>query len=151
MLPEAEEIRSYDGRSMQDWLSPTDEKLSFIMEGGGAKGIVIATDTEPILAGGEKSGPELFALYEKIKETGRYFFRAPGAHAARSARGRATDSSGSRRQNRGVKFMNKSNPHSWGTAPVAVFFVLDQKCSGKRRDTFAQGKNSMERSPQLMR
>ncbi|ELK40558.1 hypothetical protein D478_18656 [Brevibacillus agri BAB-2500] len=108
VLPEAEEIRSYDGRSMQDWLSPTDEKLSFIMEGGGAKGIVIATDTEPILAGGEKSGPELFALYEKIKETGRYFFRAPGAHAARSARGRATDSSGSRRQNRGVKFMNKS-------------------------------------------
>ncbi|MCG5252357.1 hypothetical protein [Brevibacillus agri] len=69
VLPEAEEIRSYDGRSMQDWLSPTDEKLSFIMEGGEAKGIVIATDTEPILAGGEKSGPELFALYEKIKET----------------------------------------------------------------------------------
>ncbi|WP_256973601.1 hypothetical protein [Brevibacillus brevis] len=69
VLPEADKIRKYNDTNMQGLLSSTDEKLSFIMEGDEVKGIVIATDTEPIMAGGEKSGPELFDLYENMKNT----------------------------------------------------------------------------------
>ncbi|MGG4459860.1 hypothetical protein ABEX29_16235 [Brevibacillus porteri] len=69
VLPEADKIRKYNDTNMQGLLSSTDEKLSFIMEEDEVKGIVIATDKEPIMAGGEKSGPELFDLYENIKNT----------------------------------------------------------------------------------
>ncbi|MFI8713821.1 hypothetical protein [Brevibacillus brevis] len=69
VLPEADKIRNYNDTNMQGLLSSTDEKLSFIMEENEVKGIVIATDTEPIMAGGEKTGPELFDLYENMKNT----------------------------------------------------------------------------------
>ncbi|MFP3415710.1 hypothetical protein SB773_30135, partial [Bacillus sp. SIMBA_074] len=55
-----------------DLLVPSDEKLWFIMEGDNAKGIVIATDTEPIQAGLEKTGPELYEMYKDIiQENGK--------------------------------------------------------------------------------
>ncbi|WP_421617511.1 hypothetical protein ACAF76_003860 [Brevibacillus sp. TJ4] len=69
VLSEVDEIRSYKGSNIEDLLTSSDEKLSFIMEDDEVKGIVIATDSEPIMAGGEKSGPELFDLYEEIKNT----------------------------------------------------------------------------------
>ncbi|NQF15851.1 hypothetical protein HPY31_18245 [Brevibacillus sp. HB1.3] len=69
VLPEADKIRKYNDTNMQGLLSSTDEKLSFIMEGDEVKGIVLATDTKPIMAGGEKTGPELFTLYENMKNT----------------------------------------------------------------------------------
>lgn len=67
VLPEASEISEYKGSTIHELLNSSDEKLSFIMEGDEVKGIAIATDTEPIMAGGEKTGPELFDLYDKIK------------------------------------------------------------------------------------
>ena len=65
-LPDTETIKSFKGSSITDLLVPSDEKLWFIMEGDKAKGIVIATDTEPIQAGLEKTGPELYEMYKDI-------------------------------------------------------------------------------------
>ncbi|CAM5794076.1 MULTISPECIES: hypothetical protein [Brevibacillus] len=65
-LPDSEAIKSFKGSSITDLLVPSDEKLWFIMEGDKAKGIVIATDTEPIQAGLEKTGPELYEMYKDI-------------------------------------------------------------------------------------
>ncbi|MBU8716308.1 MULTISPECIES: hypothetical protein [Brevibacillus] len=67
LLSEADKISKYKGSNVHELLTAHDEKLSFIMEGDEVKGIAIATDTEPIMAGGEKTGPELFDLHEKIK------------------------------------------------------------------------------------
>jgi hypothetical protein len=64
-LPDVEEILSYEGSTMTDLLLPSDEKLSFILDGNQVKGFTLATDTRPIMAG--ESGSELFELHEKIK------------------------------------------------------------------------------------
>ncbi|MEJ8547837.1 hypothetical protein [Brevibacillus borstelensis] len=65
-LPDTKTIKSFKGSSLTELLVPSDEKLWFIMEGDKAKGIVIATDTEPIQAGREKTGPELYEMFNNI-------------------------------------------------------------------------------------
>ncbi|USG64510.1 hypothetical protein NDK47_20520 [Brevibacillus ruminantium] len=65
-LPDTEEILSFQGSRLTELLIPSDEKLWFIMDGKQVKGIVLATDTESRGAGREKTGPELYEMYQKI-------------------------------------------------------------------------------------
>ncbi|MED1803017.1 hypothetical protein [Brevibacillus porteri] len=83
LLP-AQEILDYDGENLKDLLVDNKEKLSFMMNGKQAEGIIIANETEPLTMGAPEYGEEMYKLYNSIeldRTSEIYYFEARGGGA----------------------------------------------------------------------
>lgn len=61
-------ITSYNGSKISEILEPSDEKLSFMMNGDDPEGIIIATENEPVLMGSINKSKKLIQNFTDTQE-----------------------------------------------------------------------------------
>ncbi len=67
-IKSANVITEFDGTNISEILTPSEEKLSFMMNGEEAEGIIIATESEPVLMGGINKSKNLFKVLKSLKK-----------------------------------------------------------------------------------